>query len=75
MNTSPIKSGWYWVRRLSGDPVPEVCFWTGRRFLSIDPNYTALLPLDLTWCGDAPLQVPPEFFDVAECPLPALLRA
>jgi hypothetical protein len=43
-------------------PVPEVYFWTGCRFISINPSEPNLLPSDLTWCSDAPLVVPQEFF-------------
>jgi hypothetical protein len=68
MNTRPIRSGWYWVRRNAPNSVPQDCFWTGGHFLTINPSEPTLAPVDITWFSDGPLEVPHEFFDVTDFP-------
>jgi hypothetical protein len=59
MINPPNKSGWYWVLKLDYGSLPEVCFWTGRSFLTIHPNQPELHPDQIALCGDEPLR-PPE---------------
>jgi hypothetical protein len=66
MSNRPIKPGWYWIRRNAPNPVPQVCFWTGGSFLTINPSEPVLFPVDVAWCADKPLEVPLEFFDAGE---------
>ena len=59
----PEKPGWHWILKLGEGSVPEVVFWTGSSFLTINPTESSLKPEQIALCGVDRLEPPPDFFN------------